>query len=616
MAETDQTQRATMTNKEAIAFYMDALRPQRKLLIAGMILFGCEAILLAPIPKAVGFIVDHINKEDFNWLSQNLVKILLGIAGYLAVFMPMAYIRTVWLGRAGMRVFFSLRVQLWRHLQGLSADFFSRSHTGDLTSRVVSDIQTASSTVIGVMQRIVWDLCTLIPVLGLMFYTNWQLTLFVVVHSLYNLYFIRRMLPKIHSQSKAIANKLGEISGEATEKLEGVTLVRAFAREDDVIEKFEDLNRDHLKLSDRLLRYSTRRQIMIKTPGDLFLNVVIALLGMFLARRGLISSGDIIAVILYAPMVSGPISRLADAMTQWAQAIGSITRINEIFNSFPSVVEKPDAFALPHAKGRIEFRDVHFTYPALTPDTQPLKTIDGFNLNIEPGQVVALVGPSGSGKSTMAQLLLRFYDVNSGSITLDGHDLRDVTLPSLRNNISIVMQKSIIFRGSILDNLRFVQPDATEEQAREALRFAALEEYVDRLPEGIHTSLGEGGVNLSGGQQQRLSIARAFLRDPSVLILDEATSALDTHSEQQIQRELERLMQGRTTIIIAHRLSTIYNADVIVVLKEGQIAEAGTHNELLARKGAYYDLVSAQTYAATPILLPEGMGLGREAAMT
>jgi len=273
----------------------------------------------------------------------------------------------------------------------------------------------------------------------MMFFTNWQLSLFVVVHAGVQLHFIRRMLPKVRAQSKAIANKLGEISTEATEKLEGVTLVRAFAREDEVIQRFEDLNRDHLTLSDRLLRYSTRRQIMIKTPGDLFLNVLIALFGMLLARRGFITAGDIVAIILYAPMVSAPLSRLADAMTQWAQAVGSISRINEIFNSFPSVVEKADAGVLPRGAGRISIRDIHFTYPPLTGDSQPLKTIDGVSIDIEPGQVVALVGHSGSGKSTMAQLLLRFYDVESGSIAIDGHDIRDVTLASLRNNIGIVM---------------------------------------------------------------------------------------------------------------------------------------------------------------------------------
>lgn len=590
-----------MTGKQALAFYVDALRPQRNLLIVGLSLVGIEALMLTPIPKAVGYIVDQVHKNNFVWMEQHLPHILLAMLGYLLVFMPLAYCRSVYLGRVSMRVFFTLRVRLWKHLQGLSAEFFSRSQTGDLTSRIVSDIQTASTTIVGVLQRILWDIFTLIPVLFMMFYTNWQLSLFVVTHAGIQLYFIRRMLPKIRAQSKAIANKLGEISTEATEKLEGMTLVRAFAREDEVIQRFENLNRDHLTLSDRLLRYSTRRQIMIKTPGDLFLNVLIALFGMFLARRGFITAGDIVAIILYAPMVSSPLSRLADAMTQWAQAIGSISRINEVFSSFPSVVETPDAVVLPRGEGRVSIRDIHFTYPPMASANQPLKTIDGFSLEIEPGQVVALVGHSGSGKSTMAQLLLRFYDADSGSILIDGHDVREVSLASLRNNIGIVMQRSIIFRGTIYDNLRFVKPDATEEEAFAALRFAALAEYIERLPEGIHTVLGEGGVNLSGGQQQRLSIARTFLRDPSILILDEATSSLDARSEQQIQQELERLMQGRTTLVIAHRLSTIYNAHRIVVLQEGRIVESGTHQQLMNRRGAYYELVSTQAHAAEPM---------------
>lgn len=584
-----------MTNREAMKFYTDALRPQSRLLVIGMVLICFEAAMLTPIPKVVGLLVDRVSHQDFDWIERNLVWILLGLAGYLSVFMPLAYTRQVSMGRVSLRVFFTLRVRLWRHLQGLSADFFARTHTGDLTSRIVADISTVSTTVVGVIQRILWDLFTLVPAVCMMLYTCWQLTLIVLVYATVQVSLMRRAMPKMRKQSKAIANKLGEISTEATEKLEGMNLIRALAKEEDVAARFEMLNRHHLRLSDHFLRYSTRARILINAPGDLFLNVMLAVLGMLLARRGIISAGGIVAVILYAPMISNPLSRLADAMAQWAAAMGAISRINEIFQAFPSVVEKDDAVNMAHGPGRVSFRDVHFTYPSLVPDGETRKTIDGFTLEIEPGSVVALVGHSGSGKSTIAQLLLRFYDVEEGAIIIDGHDIRDVTLGSLRNNVGIVMQQSIIFAGTILENLRFVKPDATEEEAWDALRFAALEDYVRSLPEGIDTYLGESGVNLSGGQQQRLSIARVFLRDPSVLILDEATSALDTMSERLIQDELEKLMQGRTTIVIAHRLSTIYNADKIVVMQAGRIVEAGTHQELMAHGEAYFELAAAQS---------------------
>jgi subfamily B ATP-binding cassette protein MsbA len=594
-----------MKNSEAFKFYLDALKPQRKLLALGLGLTAIESMMLTPIPKLVGLVVDKATDSDFEWVDRNWKWILWGILAFLIVFEPLVYARSVAMGRVSIRVFFTLRVRLWRHLQGLCAHFYAKNRTGDLTSRIVADIQNSSSTVMTVMSRLVWDLMTLIPVLAMMLWTSWQLSLFVVTWAVVQLYFVRRTMGPLQKHSRAIANKLGEISSEATEKLDGHTLVRAFAKEEDVSKRFEGLNRDHMSLSDRMLRYSTLRHVLISAP-NIFQNALIALMGAFLARKGVVSAGDIVAVILFAPMVSGPLTNLMNVMTQWSQAMGSIGRINEVFNSFPTVADKPDAHELPRGPGRVTFRDITFTYPTLSEEdaavATPRKTIDGFSLEIEAGQVVALVGSSGSGKTTMTQLMLRFYDVNDGAVLIDGHDVRDVTLASLRRNIGIVMQDSILFKGTILENLRFANPDATEEKVHEALRFAALGPFIESLPNGIHTALGEGGVNLSGGQRQRLSIARVFLKDPAILILDEATSALDTVAEQQIQSELEKLMAGRTTLVIAHRLSTVRNADRIVVMNAGQIAESGTHDELLAKRGAYYELASLQQ-TTTPLTM-------------
>ncbi|OGV67087.1 MAG: hypothetical protein A2498_01745 [Lentisphaerae bacterium RIFOXYC12_FULL_60_16] len=585
-----------MTNREALSFYLDALRPQRKLLLAGLLMTAVESSLLTPIPKLVGFVVDQAATGNFAWMEQNLVRVLLGIAGFLVVFEPLAAVRIITMGRVSMRVFFALRVRLWRHLQGLCAHFYARNKTGDLTSRIVSDIQNGATTVMSLMGRLIWDIMTLVPVLGMMFWTSWQLSLFVLAWALVQLYFVRRMMGPIRKHSRAIANKLGEISAEATEKLDGHTLIRAFGKEHDVARRFEALNRAHLTLSDRLLRFSTYRHVLISAP-DIFQNALIAIFGTFLASAGIITAGDIVAVILFAPMVSHPLSNLMNAMTQWAQALGSITRINEVFNSFPTVADRPGAQDLPRGEGRISFRHVTFTYPPMSdtpPAVPPARTIDDFNLEIEPGQVVALVGPSGSGKTTITQLLLRFYDVDDGTVSIDGQDVREITLASIRRNTGIVMQDSILFSGTILENLRFAKPDATEDEVTAAIRFAALESFIAQLPEGVHTELGEGGVNLSGGQRQRISIARVFLKNPSLLILDEATSALDTVAEQQIQKELEKLMHNRTTLIIAHRLSTVRHADRIVVMDRGRLVESGTHDELLANRGLYYELANMQ----------------------
>ena len=585
-----------MTNRDALKFYLDALRPQRKLLAAGLLMTAVEAALLTPIPKFVGIVVDKAATGDFSWIDDNLLHILAGIAIFLACFEPLAYFRSVAMGRVAIRVFFTLRVRLWRHLQGLCAYFYAKNKTGDLTSRIVADIQTGSTTVMTIMARLIWDVMTLVPVMFMMLWTSWQLAIFVLVWAAVQLYFVRRMMGPVQQQSRAIANKLGEISSEATEKIDGHTLVRAFGKEDEVSHRFEGLNRDHMGLSDRLLRFSTLRHVVISAP-NIFQNALIAVFGTLLAKHDLITAGDIVAIILFAPMVGGPLTNLINALTQWSQAMGSISRINEVFNSLPSVADRPTATDLPHEDGHIIFKHVSFTYPPLNDEDEPTptqKTLDDFDFEIKPGEVVALVGPSGSGKTTVTQLLMRFYDVNDGQVLIDGRDVRDVTLASLRRNIGIVMQDSILFSGSILENLRFAKPDATEEQALEALRFAALAPFIEKLPKGIHTMLGESGVNLSGGQRQRISIARVFLKDPAILILDEATSALDTGAEQQIQAELEKLSAGRTTLVIAHRLSTVRNADRIVVLKDGRIDEVGNHEELITKRGAYYALASMQ----------------------
>ena len=435
-----------MKNKESLRFYTDLLRPQRSLLFFA-ILFACiKAAIESPLPRVAGILIDHLKPEGHGWFEENTSLIILGLLGYLLVYLPVTYARGYFPRLVACRVFFSLRTRLFRHLQGLSADFYLKNRTGDLTSRLINDIVTSSTTVVNILTRVAFDSFLVIPSLYFMFSISWHLTSVLLVYATVQFLAMRRVVPHVKEQSRQVSKKLGEISSDATEKLGGIDLIRSSAREEKVDRDFANLNQDHLYLSLKLMRFSLFWTTLIHGVGDKIPTIVLILLGYFSVKSGISTTGDVVAIVLYAPFILGPVNRSVQALAQWAQAMGAMSRIHDIFTTMPSIQDKPDAIALESPRGAVEFRNVTFSYPRQDKQEKAEPVIKDMNLAITPGQVVALVGPSGSGKTTISQLLLRFYEAKVGEICIDDHDIRDLTQLSLRRAIGCVMQESIVFQ--------------------------------------------------------------------------------------------------------------------------------------------------------------------------
>jgi ATP-binding cassette, subfamily B, putative efflux pump len=516
------------------------------------------------------------------------------VLGYIAImgaavgaWMIGCYFRSVLAARAGHRMIRDLRVALFDHVQRLSHPFFARNQTGAIVSRVVNDLSLAQNFVGSALTNVWMDAVTLLVLVVVLFAIHPALA--AVSLALMPLYILslRTIGSRIRLVTKETQQRLEVLSGGLQEKVAGVAVVKGFTREPQEAQAFASQAN---KLLNKIL-YSARFTALNETLVGLVVHgspVLVVWYGVYQINAGHLTVGEMTQFLLYLAMFYFPLQRLSDLSVVLANAIAAIERIFEYFDTQPQIQEQPDAKPVADLQGHIEFERVFFSYD---PDVLVLRDI---SFEIKAGETVAFVGPSGSGKSTLANLVPRFYDPNDGVIRLDGHDLRELQLASLRRQIGIVNQETILFSGTILENLLLANPDATPDEVQAALEAANAAEFVEAMPEGLWTEIGERGATLSGGQKQRLAIARTFLRNPRILILDEATSALDSRSERHIQQALERLLKGRTSIVIAHRLSTILNADKIVVFERGQIVEIGQHAELLRQEGLYSTLFQEQ----------------------
>ena len=480
-----------------------------------------------------------------------------------------------------------LRCRLFSHIESMSFSFFDNAKTGQLLSRIISDISEIGDLVFQMPNLIMVCLITMCGSAFFLFYINWQLAIFVLFLILLKTAGTMILNRRMKETFRIARENMGLVSSQAMESLNTIRLVQSFCNEAVELKKF-------VAASDKLRR-AQQRTFMFEaylTSSVIFFsnltNLVIIAAGSFFIMLGVMSLGDLVAFLMYLMVFIRPIMQLTMLTERYQRGLAGYRRYEELMAIEPDVADKPDAVEAGVIEGRVAFEDVSFSYNGKD------LVLRRFSLDIPRGKTVAIVGPTGAGKSSVASLLLRFYDIQSGRITLDGRDIRQYTLSSLRRSIGIVQQDVFLFSDSIRENIAYGRPDATEQEIIEAAKLADAHEFIMKLPDGYDSAIGERGVKLSGGQKQRLAIARVFLKNPPVLILDEATSALDNETERKIQQALQDLSHNRTTLVIAHRLATIRHADSIVVLTKEGICEQGTHGELMERKGLYYELYMSQ----------------------
>ena len=536
------------------------------------------------IPWIIKDMIDEVladkNGTMLNWIAASIIAIFIvrGLFWYGQNYL-MSYV--------GQSVIIDIRAAVFKKLQRLSVSFYDKNKTGTIMSYVTNDVNALQSAMVENTIEMITEGFILIGSVVAMIYLDWRLTLFTVCTFPVVLWFMEFFGKKIRKTGGRIQECTADITSVLQESVASARVIKSFVREDYEVDRFDVENKANFRANMKNAQLMATLTPVVELVAAIGVTMIIWYGGNNVIN-GTITAGSLVAFLTYAVNISNPIKRLTRVIGNIQKALAAAQRVFMIIDMPEEIAESRDAKQLPEVSGKVEFQNVSFAY------NDKGNVITDLSFSVKPGEVIAIVGPSGAGKSPIANLLPRFYDVNKGDIKIDGHSVREVTLDSLREQVGIVPQETMLFNGSVYNNILYGRLDATKEEIEAAAKAANAHDFIMQLTDGYETKLGDRGVNLSGGQRQRIAIARAILKNPRILILDEATSALDTESERVVQEALDRLMVGRTSFVIAHRLSTVKNADKILVLEKGNLVESGTHDELLALDGLYAHLYKIQ----------------------
>ena len=576
--------------KGDLRYFLSYFKPHWHLFAADLFFAVLVAAIDVCFPAASRYLLNILLpqfKDSPDYVFRTFF-IIIGLFFLLYLLRTLAYWFITYFGHVfGVAVEKDMRRDIFTHIEKQSYSFFDKNRTGKIMSRATTDLFDISELAHHGPEDLLISILTLAGAFVVMLSIRWQLALVVFISLPVRIFITHTSRKHLMNSSKGVKGKTADINSDLESSISGIRVTKAFTNEEYEIKRFAESNQAFFDSKKHYYKAMAGMHSKMEFVTHI-LNVVVMGLGGFYIMREQMTLGDLVAANMFVAAFLQPIRRLTNFVEQFSTGMAGFIRFSEVMRTHEEIPEKPDAEEIKDVKGEIVFKDINFEY------NEGMEVLKNFNLTVPAGKTVALVGPSGGGKTTICHLLPRFYDYESGTITLDGRDIKDFTINSLRRQIGFVQQDVFLFAGTIRENIAYGKPDATEQEIEMAARRAEIYDDIVKMPEGFDTVVGERGIKLSGGQKQRVSIARVFLKNPPILVLDEATSALDTVTELKIQSAFDELSKGRTTFIIAHRLSTVRNADLIAVVDHNEIIECGTHSQLLEQKGEYYNLFTAQ----------------------